>query len=69
MRGTTCIRELSTLTYAISIHVPREGHDSRSSTHKAKKPHISIHVPREGHDRETRSLIAKTSEDFYPRAP
>ena len=33
----------------ISIHVPREGHDTRSIyTHLRNS--ISIHVPREGHD-------------------
>ena len=34
---------------AISIHVPREGHDSALSSVRARQV-ISIHVPREGHD-------------------
>ena len=33
----------------ISIHVPREGHDS-SGMAMSRKALISIHVPREGHD-------------------
>ena len=35
---------------AISIHVPREGHDSRPEKSNGKTFVISIHVPREGHD-------------------
>ena len=34
----------------ISIHVPREGHDSGLVSIYNKNIYISIHVPREGHD-------------------
>ena len=34
----------------ISIHVPREGHDSPLFGHSSRYAGISIHVPREGHD-------------------
>ena len=34
----------------ISIHVPREGHDSTIDNIDRERRYISIHVPREGHD-------------------
>ena len=34
----------------ISIHVPREGHDTALYKVAASTDFISIHVPREGHD-------------------
>ena len=52
----------------ISIHVPREGHDSTSPTKYTLSVSISIHVPREGHDpRPPMHRIKGT--DFNPRAP
>ena len=36
----------------ISIHVPREGHDTQNISDQIEQAHISIHVPREGHDKE-----------------
>ena len=36
---------------AISIHVPREGHDHESDRIRFFASGISIHVPREGHDK------------------
>ena len=38
-------------SHAISIHVPREGHD-RGGVCRKTGTGISIHVPREGHDRD-----------------
>ena len=35
---------------AISIHVPREGHDPYYAYINPSRTLISIHVPREGHD-------------------
>ena len=37
----------------ISIHVPREGHDSTTSPVSGSTFKISIHVPREGHDADS----------------
>ena len=52
---------------AISIHVPREGHDRRPSAPGCCCG-ISIHVPREGHDPESAGYPRGTA-DFNPRAP
>ena len=49
VRGTTRPKWPLHQCWAISIHVPREGHDPGGGRHKRRK-RISIHVPREGHD-------------------
>ena len=49
MRGTTGDARNILIRSDISIHVPREGHDSGLNT-KFGITSISIHVPREGHD-------------------
>ena len=51
----------------ISIHVPREGHDTVTLNGLAGQI-ISIHVPREGHD-VTAPIAPKPTADFNPRAP
>ena len=48
-RGTTWPLEVSGGGQCISIHVPREGHDSPQRGAEGGEK-ISIHVPREGHD-------------------
>ena len=52
---------------AISIHVPREGHDAKKEI-LDKQMKISIHVPREGHDPDM-VLDVVEGRNFYPRAP
>ena len=49
-RGTTIIFDIQARSVAISIHVPREGHDAGDITAPIAFFAISIHVPREGHD-------------------
>ena len=44
------VLSLTSTIGAISIHVPREGHDARTHTRESVNLIISIHVPREGHD-------------------
>ena len=46
---------------AISIHVPREGHDSTTFSAGVQRS-ISIHVPREGHDGSNPSFCAKSTK-------
>ena len=41
---------------AISIHVPREGHDAYLCLYDFKPVAISIHVPREGHDLNAKTI-------------
>ena len=53
---------------AISIHVPREGHDYGNTEHRISAARISIHVPREGHDISTLQRAARCC-NFNPRAP
>ena len=52
---------------AISIHVPREGHDYYAYINP-QRTLISIHVPREGHDTNSNSRRSGRS-NFNPRAP
>ena len=49
-RGTTPPKLGVVRTDAISIHVPREGHDLDTAFSGVDQFAISIHVPREGHD-------------------
>ena len=49
-RGTTKFSQISAPILAISIHVPREGHDDIGKRNAPAAALISIHVPREGHD-------------------
>ena len=49
-RGTTKTFPGIAEAMAISIHVPREGHDHGVDAAIFGAGHISIHVPREGHD-------------------
>ena len=51
----------------ISIHVPREGHDSPALIIHQQPP-ISIHVPREGHDGGN-NTFRRAHTYFNPRAP
>ena len=52
----------------ISIHVPREGHDSHSRTFAAHGAAISIHVPREGHDGlQVRDFVLREISIHVPR--
>ena len=44
---------------AISIHVPREGHDFVGDVDFTALNDISIHVPREGHDAVTTGDFAR----------
>ena len=68
VRGTTGYIASIYNNFAISIHVPREGHDPPGSHAAARCGSISIHVPREGHDRP--SYRARSpAKYFYPRAP
>ena len=53
---------------AISIHVPREGHDVVQKERLHMTP-ISIHVPRVGHDRDADPQAGRAEPDFNPRAP
>ena len=52
----------------ISIHVPREGHDTQAVDQYIVNKPISIHVPREGHDSPWATSF-ESAEDFNPRAP
>ena len=52
---------------AISIHVPREGHD-KSAVQIIMMLLISIHVPREGHD-TTRQMLRLTAPPFQSTCP
>ena len=45
----TDVRLVCAASSAISIHVPREGHDLKHAA-EFHNNQISIHVPREGHD-------------------
>ena len=47
--------------HAISIHVPREGHDGFSALTQGAV-NISIHVPREGHDPNDRASARRVHE-------
>ena len=58
-----------TLNAIISIHVPREGHDSDICHSMGGHGDISIHVPREGHDGLKRRPGRCTTRYFNPRAP
>ena len=49
-RGTTDSFNFAMPINFISIHVPREGHDTVLLNEGAADDEISIHVPREGHD-------------------
>ena len=49
-RGTTDQIDEVTAQIDISIHVPREGHDTIYLMRNTPRGDISIHVPREGHD-------------------
>ena len=66
-RGTTQRIRFSRTDRAISIHVPREGHDLGVAA-EMRACFISIHVPREGHDPAAIS-VAVDYHDFNPRAP
>ena len=67
-RGTTSQDGQREAYRHISIHVPREGDDSRLGDLSIVTVTISIHVPREGDDVKG-DVKLKAPCDFYPRPP
>ena len=68
-RGTTFVEILDVLDLLISIHVPREGHDTARLWQGLRGTKISIHVPREGHDfvRWARTVLTGGISIHVPR--
>ena len=66
-RGTTAWHIVAAENLVISIHVPREGHDSISTTPRATRSHFNPRAPRGA--RPVRQLRLYCGADFNPRAP
>ena len=67
-RGTTVSQQERGLPQAISIHVPREGHDRRGRDVPGAQPHFNPRAPRGARLRQSNKSLEK-NHDFNPRAP